>query len=392
MKILLLHNYYQQAGGEDAVFHAERTLLEEAGHDVILYEKENHALTSLNSRQKLRLAQQTIWSKEAYAEISDLIQNQKPQIAHFTNFFPQISPSAYYACKRAGVGTVQSLHNYRLLCPGATFTRNGKICTDCLGKRPWRAVWHRCYRHSFTQSGTLVAMLMVHRELHTWEQQVDAFIALTPFMKDKMVQGGLPAHKIFVKPNCLLTAPNARQHAGNYALYVGRLSPEKGVKTLVKAWEGVELPLNIIGDGPERDSLQVAAAEKKIVFTGWMENGVVMEALKSAQFLIFPSEWYEGFPMTLLEAFAYAVPVIVARVGGLADIVQDGVTGLFFTAGDAQDLRDKINWALNHPVEMEKMGGNGRKQYENKYSAQTNYKQLIQIYHTVRAQSLPPST
>ena len=388
MRILLVHNYYQQAGGEDAVFLGEKAILERAGHQVMTYERNNAEISSDSIGKKLRLFQKTLWNHESELEIQNILRHEKPQIVHFTNTFPLISPAAYYACQKAGVPVVQTLQNYRLFCPSAIFLRNGQICEACLGKTPpWPGVLHACYRHSRAQSGVVATLLTVHRLLRTWQKQVDIYVAATEFSRQKYIQGGLPAEKIKVKPNFIWPDPGERENCQEYALFVGRIAPEKGILTMLKAWNNMpEIPLKIAGDGPLLENVNQFVDEhglKKVEVLGRRSNQEILGLMKKASFLVFPSEWYEGFPVTIVEAFACGLPVIASKLGGMAEIVENGHTGLHFEPGNAIELAAKTDWAWRHNEQIQRMGYAARSEYERKYTADTNYQMLIEIYEAL---------
>ena len=246
----MLHNHYQQPGGEDQVFEVEGALLEAHGHRVLRYTQHNDSVADMT---RAELAKATVWNTVAYRELRTLIREEQPQVAHFHNTFPLISPAAYHAARAERVPVVQTLHNYRLICPSALFFREGRVCEDCSGKAvPWPGVAHACYRGSRSSSAAVAAMLTAHRVLGTWSRAVDAYIGLTEFARQRFVRGGLPAEKIVVKPNFVHPDPGAGGGDGEYVLFVGRLSEEKGVDTLLKAWKRprVRVPLKIVGDGP----------------------------------------------------------------------------------------------------------------------------------------------
>jgi len=384
MKILLVHNHYIQPGGEDAVFEAEVSLLRKNRHKVSIFIEDNSKLKKINP---LKVAIETIWSKNSLTEIQKLIKKEKPNVVHFHNTFLRISPAAYYACKEAGVPVVQTLHNYRLICPGALLFRKGRVCEQCVGKAiPWPGVLHGCWRNSRAGTALVTTMLVVHRLLKTWTEKVDIYIALTEFARKKFIEGGLPAEKIMVKPNFVEPDPGAKDYKiGDYVLFVGRLSQEKGLFTLLKAWKLVKnIPLKIVGDGPLRESLEnfvnCANLNKKVEFLGRCSRKEVIQLMHKAQFLVFSSEWYECFPMTIAEAFACGLPVVVSRLGAMAEIVENGCTGLHFNAGDTEDLAAKVEWAWTHPQEMAEMGREARREYEAKYTAERNYEMLMEIY------------
>lgn len=391
MRCLFVHNRYQQAGGEDEVFRAEVELLRAAGHEVIEYTRTNDEIALNGFVSRARLAAATIWSQASYRVLRELIVREKPDVAHFHNTLPLISPAAYYACREAGVPVVQTLHNYRLLCPAATLYRDGRVCEECAGKAvPWPAVRHGCYRSSRAATATVTTMLAVHRALGTWRDKVDLYIALSEAARRKFVEAGLPAEKIVVKPNFIHPDPRSLRSAqagpaegpGEYALFVGRFWPEKGVRTMLAAWKRLpHIPLEVVGDGPERAEMEaLAAGLQHARFRGRLSREQTGAAMKRARFLVFPSEWFECFPMTILEAFACGVPVIASRVGAMEEIVTDGRTGLHFTAGDAADLAAKVEWAWTHPREMQAMGRAARAEYEARYTADRNYEMLMDIY------------
>ncbi len=387
-KIMIVHNRYQQSGGEDAVVEAESDLLARWGHGVWSYCRDNREIRDYSLFRKIALAKHTVWAWNSYFGVQRVIGQAKPDLVHFHNTLPLISPAAYYACREAGVPVVQTLHNYRLLCAGATFSRDGHACEDCLGKSvPWPGVLHACYRQSRSQTAAVGAMLTFHRWFKTWKEQIDIYIALTEFARKKFIQGGLPKEKILVKPNFVHPDPRARNGVGEYALFVGRLSQEKGVHTLLRAWQCLKkIPLRIVGDGPLLEKVRMFVGEQKLAHVKVLRKRTREEVfllLKGAQFLVFPSECYENFPVTVVEAFACGVPVIGSRLGAMKEIVENGRTGLHFAPGDPDDLAAKIDWALTHPKSMEEVGREARAEYEAKYTATRNYQMLMDIYHRV---------
>ena len=379
--ILVVHNYYQQPGGEDQVFAAETRLLDAHGHRVLRYTTHNDLVRDMNP---LALAWRTIWNGRVYRELRELLQEERPQVVHFHNTFPLISPAAYYAAKAEGVPVVQRLPNYRLLCPNALLLRHGKVCETCLGKIiAWPSLIHRCYRQSLRATGATAAMLAFHRAIRTWRRKVDVYIALTEFGRDKFIQGGLPVSKVVVKPNFLLHDPGRGDGHGKYALFVGRLSAEKGLNTLLAAWErlGGDVPLKIAGDGPLVSKVTEAARRLPgVEWLGRVSNDNVLALMKDALFLVFPSTWYEGFPNVIVEAYAVGLPVIASNIGSMSSLIEDGRTGLHFRPGDPDDLAGQVEWALTHPGEMSRMGREARQEFEQKYTAERNHEMLMGIY------------
>ena len=385
MRILLVHNYYQQYGGEDVVFENEKALLLNAGHDVFTYERHNDEINHYTIVQKLALFPQTTWNQNSARTIQAILERNRPEVVHFTNTFPLISPSAYYVCQKENIPVVQTLQNYRLFCAGAYFLRDGKICEACLGKTPpWPAIFHACYRQSRIQSSAVTMLLTIHRRLKTWQKQVNIFVTATEFSRQKFIQAGLPADKIIVKPNFLQSIPENREVVRDYALFVGRLSVEKGLYTLLNAWQQLpSIPLKIVGGGPLLQELKSFVQENNlehIEFLGMRSRKHVLKIMGKARFLVFPSQWYEGFPMTLLEAYSVGLPVIASNIGGLAEIVNEGQTGLHFACGKVDHLIQKATWLWANPEANKQMGENALHEIKSKYMAKYNYKSLMNIY------------
>lgn len=388
MKILLVHNSYQEPGGEDAVFEREHRLLEDAGHEVVTYQRDNVEIETYSPTQRVMLIGRTVWAKGSKREVAQLIRETKPSVAHFHNTFPLISPSAYYACREAGVPVVQSLHNPRLSCPAASFLRDHQACQACLGKKfAWPAVVHGCYRDSHAQSGVVAAMLGVHWQLGTWEKMVDRYIIFSQFYKRKFVEAGLPPDKLVIKPH-FVEDHGCRDGSGKYALFVGRLAYYKGIETLLEAWKLVpHIPLKIRGDGPLESLVKRVAAESggKIEIIPRLGRQELATLMQGARWLIAPSEgFYETFGLVAPEAFSCGVPVVASRIGVMEEIVHDHRTGLHFNPGNAGDLARKCAWAWEHPEQMQEMGRTARIEYEMKYTASANYGLLMNIYNDAR--------
>jgi glycosyltransferase involved in cell wall biosynthesis len=386
MKVLVLHNRYSQLGGENLAVESEEQLLATEGHTVLPYRRNNAEIEQFNLVQRAVLPGTTVWSNKSLVEVRHLALDQQPDVAHFHNTFPLISPAAYSACRSARIPVVQTLHNYRLLCPAATFFRVGKPCECCMRKRvPWPAVRYACYRGSRAATGTVAAMLAIHRVLGTWTEMIDLYIALSEFARDKFIAGGLPADKIVVKPNFVHPDPGGDRDASDYVLFVGRLSREKGLGTLLAAWKqlGGKTPLLVAGDGPLRHELEVLVQQRGLVgvrFLGNLDRQAVFAAMKRARFVVVPSECYENFPMIVVEAYACGTPTIAAGLGALKEIVSDQRTGIHFVPGNAEDLACKIEWAWTHPREMEEIGQAGHTEFRAKFTADRNYQQLMSIY------------
>lgn len=379
MRIFAAHNFYQQAGGEDVVFRAETDLLKTRGHDVYRYTVHN---SSVEDMGRLALAKATVWNSESYRTLKAHFDEWRPDIVHVHNTLPLISPAIYYAAQRSGAAVVQTLHNYRLFCPPSTFYRDGQVCEACLGRLPWPAVRHACYRDNRAASAAVAASLSYHRLRGTYNRYIDLYIALTEFAKTKFVEGGFDPAKLRVKPNFVGGDPEKGTGAGGYALYVGRLAEEKGIGTMLNAWaDESAIPLKIVGDGPLAGKVAAAAERSSAVsWLGRRERAAVLSLMKEAAFLVFPSSWYEGLPTVIIEAFACGLPVIASRLGGTADLLEPGRTGLYFEPGNASDLRQKVNLLSENSELLVNMRPKARHRYETSYTPQVNYQLLISLY------------
>ena len=392
MRILLAHNFYQQTGGEDLVVADEARLLVSRGHDVIQYSVHND---EVNSVSRLALGYRTIWSQPAYRGVRTAIATHRPEVVHVHNTLPLLSPSIYYAASAEGVPVVQTLHNYRLMCPAAVCFRNGHVCTDCVGKPvAVGAIRHACYRGSRSASAAVVTMLSVHRLLGTWERRPSVYIALTDLARRMFIASGLAAEKLVVKPNFVDPDPGIGTGDGGYALFVGRLSAEKGIRTLLHAWQSVgeRLPLLIVGDGPLAPDVAAAAGKAPgITWLGERAPNEVAPLLKKATCVVFPSECYETFGRVIVEAFAAGTPVVAAGHGAAAELVTDGITGVHFRPGDAADLAAQVIHLNSHPDLRGMMRTAARSDFENRFTADVNYRLLMAIYHRALA-GVPSST
>lgn len=380
MKVLQVHNFYREAGGEDQVFAAECELLRSKGHSVWQYVFRNDMLDEMSG---IEAALRTVWNQNSFRGIQRLLREYQPDVMHCHNTFPLISPAIYYAAASADVPVIQTLHNYRLLCPGSTFYRGGHICEDCLHSFvPYRAALHGCYRQSRAASACTAAMLTLHRAAGTWHSKICAYIALTEFARRKFIEGGLPAERILVKSNFLQHDPGAGMGDGGYALFIGRLAEEKGICTLLKAWEHLpHIPLKIAGTGPlSRFVQERAAALCKVEYLGQCARERIFELLHAAALLVFPSEWYEGLPTTLIEAMACGTPVVCSALGAMNEVVRNEVNGVLFEAGNAESLANVIRSLFADPARLSAMRYDARSLYKERYTPEDNYEQLVRIY------------
>jgi glycosyltransferase involved in cell wall biosynthesis len=377
MRVLIVHNHYRQPGGEDTAVANEKALLDAQGWDTRLWAVTNDEVTG--AWRTVVTALRTPYSRPARRRMARAIADYAPDLVHIHNFFPLLSPSLYDACRAARVAVVQTLHNYRTICAGAMLERDGRPCEDCIGASPYRAALYGCYRGSHLGSLAVASMIDLHRRRGTWLDRVDRFIALSHFSKSRFVAAGFPSDRIAVKPNFAPDRPAGREAPRAGALFVGRLSAEKGIAVLLRAWVGLDVPLRIVGDGPLR-GLVDEARTPTIEALGRLAQSEVGAAMTQAAFLVLPSLVYENFPLVVAEAFCRSLPVIAARIGALAEIVEDQTSGLLFSPGDSADLEEKVLWAHRHPEAMRAIGANARRVYERRYSPQANFSQLTKIY------------
>lgn len=381
-RVLQVHTRYRQAGGEDQAVEAEKRLLEEAGVEVSQVMFDNADLRESQSLVgDLRLAASAIWSRSAERHVRSAIVANRPQVMHVHNTFSAASPSVYSAAAAQGVPVIQTLHNYRFVCPAATVFRDGQVCTDCVGRSlPWPAIVHACVRGSRPQSAVAAATLTVHRARGTFTRGINGYVALTSFQRQLMIDGGLPAERIRVIPNFLEPDPGIGSGSRRGVVFVGRLAAEKGMAVLLDAASEVPGVVRIIGGGPLAPLVEQAGAAGHVAYLGSLTRASVVDELGRSIALVLPSVWFEGFPLVLLEAFATSTPVIASRIGSLAELIEDEVTGLLAEPNNAGALADRIRWAINHPNEMRRMGLNARQRYEARFRGQTHLAALLEAY------------
>ncbi|MGB8129547.1 MAG: glycosyltransferase family 4 protein [Candidatus Angelobacter sp.] len=381
----MLHNRYLVPGGEDQCSVAEAGLLRDQGHEVELLEEDNRRIKQLG---QARTAMRTVWSRQSYRRIDELLRSRPFDILHVQNFFPLWSPSVYYAASRNRVPVVQTLHNYRLMCVNSLFFRDQHLCQECLGRfLPWHGVVHACYRNSRAASAVVAAMVGAHKIAGTWRNRVAAYIAVSEFAREIYIAGGLPAEKITVKPNFIHPTPPPGDGGGGYALYVGRLSQEKGIVTMLNAWKGAHsaIPLRIVGEGPLAELVTTATQEcSRIEYLGAKSLPDVLDLMRNAEFLVFPSEWYETMGRTIMEAFAVGAPVVATNIGPPATVVVQGVTGFHFPPGNVSGLRERVEWCSRNLNQVRAMRPNARQAFENRYTGEANARMLLAIYERAR--------
>jgi glycosyltransferase involved in cell wall biosynthesis len=391
MRILQIHNFYQQPGGEDIVLANEEKLLTRHGHEVVQFLLHNDNIAGMS---QISLASKTLWNSDAYRAVSQKIEKHGIDVVHAHNTFPLISPAVYYAARAAQVPVVQTLHNYRLLCPAATFFRDGALCEDCLGKAfPWPALAHHCYRESLSASSGTALLISAHRVVRTWATKVNAYIALSNFSRDKFVQGGLPRQRMSVKPNFVMDDPGIGSGNGTgdeqpYVLFAGRLAREKGLHTLLKAWAKLTIPitLKIAGDGPLRGDVEaLAQTTRNVQYLGYCARPRVYELMRNAALLVFPSEWYEASPLSVMEAMACGTPVLAADHGSLTEMIVPDQSGWLFPAGDAEALARSIESLFANEDLLRESRFSTRQYYDAHFAPGPNYDALMAIYSSVLA-------
>lgn len=383
--VLQVHTRYRQAGGEDQVVEAERRLLEAAGVSVHQVLFDNADLRESKSPiGDLRLAASAIWSRRAERRVRKAIATYRPDVMHVHNTFAAASPSVYRAA--SGVPVVQTLHNYRMVCPVATAFRDGHTCTDCVGRFvPWPAVVHACVHGSRLQSAVAASTLAVHRALGTFHDGINVYLALSAFQRELMIAGGLPAEDIRVLPNFLEPDPGMSEGPRSGFLYVGRLAEEKGVRVLLRTAALQPGTLRIAGEGPLQPLVERAVGAGDVEYLGVLEPSSVFREMGRAIAVVLPSIWFEGFPLTVVEAYATGTPVIASRIGSMSEIVEDGVTGMLADAHDANDLGDRMKWAASNEEELRQMGRDARQRYETRFRGPTHLAALLDTYAAVTA-------
>lgn len=390
MKALLIHNRYGSAApsGENQVFEAERELLKQRGHAVGEFIRHSDTIRGKWAWGVLQGALSTPWNPFVSAAVKRVVTEQEPEVVHVHNTFPLLSPSIFY-----GIGgkaaRVLTLHNYRLFCPAAIPMRAGEVCTECMDRRSvWPALWHGCYRNSRIATLPLATSVALHRRLGTWARQVDAFIALSGFQRERMIEAGLPAELVHVKPNFYPGDPAVVPWAerNQSVVFAGRLTAEKGVLALVRAWLmwGESAPeLRIVGDGDLRGELERLAAASPSVpirFLGQLPAAAAQHEIARTRLLVLPSVCFEGFPMVVREAFAFGTPAAVSDLGPLPSIVRQGENGVVFKPADPQSLLEVVRGAWESKGELEQLAGGARRSFEDLYSEEANYKMLMTIY------------
>ena len=392
MRILIVHNHYGNyaVGGEAMVMQAEAELLRAHGHEVVTYERTNAELDQRSLPRRVQAFLRMGWSREGYRCAAEAIDRARPDVMHVHNYKFLLTPSIFGAACDRGVATVLTLHNYRMACPAGQFLHNGRACEDCLDGFAYRMLWRRCRSRNIGRNLSEFYLYWCTRRRGLLARWVDAYIALSEFARQKFVQAGLPAEKVHVKPNFLADPlqNGVECHEGQGAIFAGRLSKEKGAEQLLAAWRDIAYPLTIVGDGGLRSSLQ-AMASAQVEFAGLLPRAATLEAIRRAAFVVFPSICYEGFGMTVLEAMAMGKPVLASDLGPRREMIQDGAHGLLYDAYDAADLARKARRLIGDAHLRRSLGQNARAAYLSRYTPETNYARLMEIYTHARSRSVP---
>jgi glycosyltransferase involved in cell wall biosynthesis len=377
----MCHNYYQRWGGEDQCFEDEARLLEDHGHEVVRYTMHND---SVKDQSRIGVACRTLWNRTSYGELRTLLQKVRPDLIHFTNTFPLISPSAYYAARAERIPILHALHDFRLLCPQGHFLRDHAICESCLTKTvKLPCIANRCYRGSVAGSTVVASMIATHWYRGTWNRVIDRYYCPSNFTRSKYIEGGFPAERIAVKPNFVYPDPGVGGGRGGYAIFAARLSPEKGLRTILDAWSRLRnpIPLKIAGDGPEGHlARDYAKAHPHVEWLGFIPLKELMPLISEASVMIVPSTWYETFGRTIIEAFATGTPVIATRMGAMAELIDEGRTGYLFNRADGADLARCVEELLSDPQRLQKIRVAARAEYERNYTPAANYRFFEQLF------------
>jgi len=384
MRIGIFHNRYLYRGGEDVIVDIEADHFAKAGHEVHVLIVDNREEIGSSAIGALRAGLRAHWNPATPRRVAEFLSDHPIDVAHVHNFFPVLSPSLHAALHERGVPVVQTLHNYRLLCANGFFLRDSRPCEDCATLGPWNAVRHGCYRGSRLQTAVWAHMTAYHRRRGTWHECVDLFTIPSRFTRQKLLQTGIPPERLRVVPLPVLD-PGPPRAAGVGALFVGRLSAEKGVHLLLDAWGQLDgYPLSIVGTGPEEAQLRAqAAAVPGVRFIGALPHERALEAMADAAFVVVPSTWYENVPMSAIEAKACGRALVASHPSTLSDLVQPGGTGELFEMGDVQSLASVCRRLADDPVATREMGERARAEYEELYTPARCAEKLEEVFRAV---------
>ena len=384
-KILIVHNFYQVGGGEHTVYENERKLLMQNGHEVVSYTRSNFEINSL--KEKIMLPINTIFNIKTYRDIKKVIKENEIDIVHCHNTFPLISPSVYYAAKSIGVPVIQTIHNFRFVCPAGILYRNNEICEECCNKNLYQSIKNNCYRNSKLGSLIVALMLTIHRLLGTYKNKVDKYIVLTQFNKNKL-SSVIDKEKMVIKPNFTFIEDNKNyvNKEKDYFVFVGRFTEEKGIRFLLDSWKRIDNEkLIIIGDGPLKNEVEAVSKEhENIEYLGFLDKNMVRDKMSKAKALVFTGECYEGaFPLVLIEAMSAGTAILVPNIGNVNDEVRNSNFGFIYNFRDQDDFIRNVQKLSDYEC-YNQIGKNAKQHFNSKYTSDNNYKLLVDIYKEVR--------
>jgi glycosyltransferase involved in cell wall biosynthesis len=382
MRVAMLHNRYRtgQPSGENTVVAQTVDLLGNSGHDIDLYVRNSDDIAELGRKDRALLPFRSVWSFSAERDLTQLLQDQRPDVVHVHNTFPLFSASVLRAAYRLDLPVVATLHNFRLMCANAVLQRDGRPCESCVGKLPWAGVRHSCYRESRVQTLPLATSIGVHNTLRTWQRYVTTLVAPSEFVRDRYVAHGFDADQIVVKPHAVPHSGAVRQGPGDAVVFLGRLVEDKGFADLLQAWDASLGKLIVIGDGPLRAEAEARAArDSSILVKGQLPWAEGMEVLRSARVAVVPARSYETFGLVVVEAFAHGVPVVASRLGALAELVDDGETGALTEPGDPEGLRKALG-LVTDPVTSVAFGERARQVYLDRFTPEHDLAATERIY------------
>ena len=383
MKILFIHNRYQYRGGEDTTLEMESALLLSKGHEVKILEFNNDQLSSIFS--KITGGLRAVYNSQSASIVEKEISNYNPDIIHVHNLFFTASPSVLYKARQMKIPVVMTVQNYRLMCANALLLRDQQICELCINKvLPLAGVKYKCYRSSYIESALVTGITGIHKLLSSWEKKVNTYIVPSEFLKNKLNNTflKLPKSKVVVKPNFVKDIPAEKTNREDFFLFIGRLSTEKGITTLLKCFTTTpSLKLVIAGDGPDKDTvLSYTRTASNITYLGQQPKEKVLELMRKCKALLFPSIWYEGLPLTIIEAFATGTPVIASNLGAMTEMIQNEYNGFYFSPGNVDELRNKILYLADNVERYEHLYSNARATYLKKYHPDVHYTSIMRIY------------
>lgn len=379
MRILTCHNFYQQTGGEDLSYRDEVNLLREFGHDVVEYTRHN---SEISNRSRWQVFREALGNRKSFDDVSRMIRSFRPDIVHCTNTLPLISTSVYDAAQEQDVPVVQALRNFRMFCAESSCMRGKQACHACLGKKfAWRAIWHRCYRNSVGSSATIALLQSSARRQNFFEGKVSAFYTLSNFARQRLIQHGVPGDRLHVKPNFIFNPPPPGSGRGKYVIYAGRLAEVKGLRVLLSAWQGLNIPLKIVGTGPLEDFVRSQARQNaNIEWLGERPLNEVYQLIGNARFLVFPSVGSETFGRTMMEAFALGTPIIAARKNAVTEIVDEFNNGFTYDPLNAAELRQVVSQLYEPELQYDRLRTQARQSFDEHYTAGKNHQVLMDIY------------